>query len=42
MSRTGTILEAVKTLGPIPKTMRAGVYREKGIVVPAPALGTTN
>ncbi len=40
MSRTGTILEAVKTLGPIPKTMRAGVYREKGIVrveeVPVP------
>src|SRR6267378_8014313 len=32
MSRTGTTLEAVKTLGPIPKTMRAGVYREKGIV----------
>jgi len=40
MSRTGTTLEAVKTLGPIPKTMRAGVYREKGIVrveeVPVP------
>src|SRR5260370_900406 len=32
MSRTGTTLEAVKTFGPIPKTMRAGVYREKGIV----------
>src|SRR5258705_10315009 len=32
MSRTGATLEAVKTLGPIPKTMRAGVYREKGIV----------
>src|SRR5260221_3787236 len=32
MSRTGTTLEAVKSLGPIPKTMRAGVYREKGIV----------
>src|SRR6266702_3416952 len=40
MSRTGTTLGAVKTLGPIPKTMRAGVYREKGIVrveeVPVP------
>src|SRR5260370_35032466 len=40
MSRTGTTLEAVKTRGPIPKTMRAGVYREKGIVrveeVPVP------
>src|SRR5467141_880591 len=32
MSRTGTTLEASRTLGPIPKTMRAGVYREKGIV----------
>src|ERR1700757_649896 len=40
MSRTGTIVEALRTLGPIPKTMRAGVYREKGIVrveeVPVP------
>src|SRR5437588_1146155 len=40
MNRTGTTLEAVRTLGPIPKTMRAGVYREKGIVrveeVPVP------
>jgi L-iditol 2-dehydrogenase len=40
MTRTGTTLEAVKTLGPIPRTMRAGVYREKGIVrvedVPVP------
>ena len=32
MSRTGITLEALKTLGPVPKTMRAGVYREKGIV----------
>src|SRR5229473_3260494 len=32
MSRTGTTLEASRTLRPIPKTMRAGVYREKGIV----------
>ena len=40
MSRTGTTLEAPRALGPIPKTMRAGVYREKGIVrveeVPVP------
>ncbi len=43
MSRTGTTLEAVKTPGPTPKTMRAGVYREKGIVrveeVPVPEVG---
>jgi L-iditol 2-dehydrogenase len=42
MSRTGTTLEAAKTLGAIPKTMRAGVYREKGIVrveeVPVPGV----
>jgi L-iditol 2-dehydrogenase len=40
MSRTGAILDSVCSLGPIPKTMRAGVYREKGIVrveeVPVP------
>ncbi len=40
MSRTGIVVEALKTLGPIPRTMRAGVYREKGIVrveeVPVP------
>jgi L-iditol 2-dehydrogenase len=40
MNRTGTTLEAPRALGPIPKTMRAGVYREKGIVrveeVPVP------
>src|SRR5216684_1463313 len=43
MTRTETTLEAVKSLGPIPKTMRAGVYREKGIVrveeVPVPEVG---
>jgi L-iditol 2-dehydrogenase len=43
MSSTGTMAEAAKTLGPIPKTMRAGVYREKGIVrveeVPVPEVG---
>src|ERR1700730_674736 len=32
MSRPGTVVEQVRTLGPIPRTMRAGVYREKGIV----------
>jgi L-iditol 2-dehydrogenase len=40
MSRTGTTLEASRALGPIPETMRAGVYRQKGIVrveeVPVP------
>ena len=40
MSRTGTVVDTLKILGPIPKTMRAGVYREKGIVrveeVPVP------
>src|SRR6266581_7545123 len=43
MSRTSTTLEAARNLGPIPKTMRAGVYREKGIVrveeVPVPEVG---
>src|SRR5216110_2672354 len=32
MSRTGATLENARALGPIPKTMRAGVFREKGIV----------
>jgi L-iditol 2-dehydrogenase len=40
VSRTGTIVEALRTLGPVPKTMRAGIYRAKGIVrveeVPVP------
>jgi L-iditol 2-dehydrogenase len=40
MSRTGTVVDTLKTLSPIPNTMRAGVYREKGIVrveeVPVP------
>src|ERR1700676_1494169 len=43
MSGTGTLVEQMRTLGPIPKTMRAGVYREKGIVrveeVPVPEVG---
>src|SRR2546426_2112333 len=43
MTRTGTTLEPARTLGPIPRTMRAGVFREKGIVrveeVPVPDVG---
>ena len=43
MSGAGTVVEHVRSLGPIPKTMRAGVYREKGIVrveeVPVPEVG---
>jgi len=44
MSRTGPTLEVVKTFGPIPNTMRAGVYREKGVVrveeVPVPEVAS--
>ena len=40
MSRTDTTLETARSPRPIPKTMRAGVFREKGIVrveeVPVP------
>lgn len=40
MSGVGTIAEALRSLGPVPKTMRAGVYRDKGTVrveeVPVP------
>src|ERR1700732_5145422 len=40
MSASSSTAEAIRTLGPIPKTMRAGVYREKGLVrveeVPVP------
>jgi len=43
MSGAGTVVEALRTLGPIPKTMRAGVYRDKGVVrveeVPVPEVG---
>jgi L-iditol 2-dehydrogenase len=43
MSGAGTIVEQMRRLGPIPKTMRAGVYREKGVVrveeVPVPQVG---
>jgi L-iditol 2-dehydrogenase len=40
MNRTAVVAEQVRTLGPIPKTMQAGVYRGKGVVrveeVPVP------
>ncbi len=43
MSGTGIVLDTMTTLGPIPQTMRAGVFREKGIVrveeVPVPEVG---
>lgn len=43
MSGAGTVVEAARTLVPVPKTMRAGVYRDKGIVrvedVPVPEVG---
>jgi len=43
MSNASAAIESPKTLGPIPKTMRAGVYRDKGIVrveqVPVPEVG---
>ena len=43
MSGAGTVVEQVRSLGPIPKTMRAGVYRDKGEVkveeVPVPEVG---
>ena len=43
MSRTTSTLDSVRTLHPIPRTMRAGVYRDKGVVrveeVPVPEVG---
>lgn len=43
MSSLGTAAETLQSLGPLPKTMRAGVFREKGIVrveeVPVPGVG---
>src|SRR5580658_3877640 len=43
MSSLGTAAEALRSLGPIPKTMRAAVYRDKGLVrveeVPVPEVG---
>ncbi|PYU05363.1 MAG: Zn-dependent alcohol dehydrogenase, partial [Acidobacteria bacterium] len=32
MTATPSLTEAHRTLGPIPRTMRAGVYRDKGVV----------
>jgi L-iditol 2-dehydrogenase len=43
MSGARSVFDAVSAVGPIPKTMRAGVYREKGMVrveeVPVPDVG---
>ena len=43
MTSSPIMTGSLQTLGPIPKTMRAGVYREKGIVlveeVPVPEVG---
>jgi L-iditol 2-dehydrogenase len=43
MSSIGTASETLRSVGPIPKTMRAGVFREKGVVrveeVPVPEVG---
>src|ERR1700686_4755507 len=43
MTRSAVALDSVRTFGPIPKTMRAGVYRDKGVVrvedVPVPEVG---
>jgi len=32
MSTTPSLTESARSIGPIPKTMRAGVYRDKGVV----------
>jgi L-iditol 2-dehydrogenase len=43
MSTASSISPGLKTLGPLPKIMRAGVYRDKGVVrveeVPVPEVG---
>jgi L-iditol 2-dehydrogenase len=43
MSSSGTTSETLRSVGPIPKTMRAGVFRDKGVVrveeVPVPEVG---
>jgi L-iditol 2-dehydrogenase len=43
MNLTATMTDKLRSLGPIPRTMRAGVYREKGVVrveeVPVPETG---
>ena len=33
MTRSATALDSARALGPIPRTMRAGVYRDKGVVL---------
>jgi L-iditol 2-dehydrogenase len=44
MTTASTMSELLRTPGPIPKTMRAGVYRDKGVVrveeVPVPEVGS--
>src|SRR6266436_7046546 len=43
MTATPSLTESHRTRGPIPRTMRAGVYRDKGVVrveeVPVPEVG---
>ena len=43
MSASGVISDSVRSLGPIPKSMQAGVYRDQGVVrveeVPVPEVG---
>jgi len=43
MSTTSAMAESFLTVGPVPKTMRAGVYRDQGVVrveqVPVPEVG---
>jgi L-iditol 2-dehydrogenase len=43
MTATPSLTESLRTRGPIPRTMRAGVYRDKGVVrveeVPVPEVG---
>jgi L-iditol 2-dehydrogenase len=43
MTATPSLSESPRTLGPVPRTMRAGVYRDKGVVrveeVPVPEVG---
>src|SRR5438309_953305 len=43
MTATSSLTESPRTRGPVPRTMRAGVYREKGVVrveeVPVPEVG---
>src|SRR6476660_7751201 len=44
MSKAASMIDSLRTLGPIPKTMRAGVYEDKGVVrveeVPVPEVGS--